>query len=558
MADSRAVEWLKRSEAAFEKLSGQFALAQALAEIFYPERATFFTDSLVGDEYYRDIYDGYPVLMRWRLGNALGAMSRGRGREWFKKVARPDWLDDVEAVGKWNEDVTRTTRGMLYEARAQFTPSMGLSDQDYAVFGWSPLKVTANTDNQGLLFRTLHPKAAAPEENSEGAIDVTHERPCYSGRVIGQMFGKRGKLSRAMKKAVEDDPLGEIPIHSCVLPIGDYEPSKKRPAPRGAKFVSLYLDAEKQDVIQEEYFYSFPYIWRRWMRSIVGSPLALSPCAMVALADAHMAQDIRRTLIEAMEFAADPARMISAGAIEGNLDLAPGGDNFIKRGYDYRTGRPIEPVDTGAMPNYALEFSKDSREYMGQCWLTNLLSLPQDRTMTAYEAERLLDQDAREAAPIFEPMEADNALTMGRVYDLGQRWGAYLPPPDALSRRDNGGDWDFETPVTLALRRLRAQQAVQAVDFTTRLAGLEAQFGQTRAFKRVAWDRVQADGMRGIGPNSWLRDDQEVDSDIAQLEGKEQLAEGLQLAGAAQQLGAGMGPNGQPLALPAPTPAGAE
>lgn len=556
MADTRAKEWIDRAASAFDKLGPRMALYQALAEIFYPERATFYADNLVGDEYYRDIYDPYCIMMRWRLGNALGAMSRGKGREWFKAIAFPDHLNESEPVGAYLEDKTRTMRALIYDPRAQFADNMGLSDQDYALFGYSPLKITNNRDNTGVLVRTLHPKTLAPEENSEGVIDIGHEKPKLTARVLGQMFGQRGKLSAAMKKAIEKDPLSEIEIGQCVFPITEYEPSKSRPAPRGAKFVSLYLDLEKSDVIQEEYFFTFPYVCRRWMRSVSGSPLALSPCAMVAMADAHMSQDTRRTLIEMMEFAADPARMIVASAVEGNLDLAPGGDNFIRRGYDFRNGDPIRPVNTGGEPKFAHEFAKENREFQGQAWLSNLLTLPQDRTLTAYEAERILDQDAREAAPIFEPMESDNSTFMARVDDIGERWGAFLERPEELQRAESR--YDFETPVSSALRRLRAQQAVQAIDFVGRLSQLELSAGQTQAYRRTNWKKIHSDGLRGIGPGDWLQDEMVAEQEIAGDETKKQITEAIGFGAAAQQLGGGMGPSGGPMALPAPQPAGAE
>lgn len=552
VVDSRAKEWLDRGDKAFERLAPQFALRQLLYEMFFPERASFFSEGLVGDEYYRELYNANQVLMRWRLGNAIGAMSRGRGREWFEAVSFPYWLNERQDVADWNTDTTKTQRSIFYDPRAQASQALALSDQDYAVAGYSPVRLTTNSDNTGVLYQTLHPKTCAPEENSEGVIDITHEKPRLTGRVITQMFGKRGKLSPAMKKAIERDPLEEIEIPSCVFPLKDYEPSKKRPAPKGAKFVVLYMDRERADVIQEEYFYSFPIIWRRWMRSVAGSPLGLSPCAMVALADANMSQEVRRSLIEAINYAADPARRISAGAIEGGLDLAPGGDNFVKRNYDFRTGEPIKAIDTGQMPDHVMEFDNNSTAFMGQCWLINLLTLP-TQPKTAYEAERILDQDAREATPIFEPMEADNATMMGRQYDIANRWRAFAQKPKALERADVRHE--FETPISLALRRLRAQQGVQVVSAVGSIAELEANYGKTAAFRRIDWPQLQKDMIAGIGPKNWMLDEEQAAELVQGDEAQKSVLEALQIGKEAAAVGTAIGPSGEPLALPAPQPA---
>lgn len=555
MADTLAQEWIKRGDRAFERQSGTHSLYQALAEIFFPERASFFNESLIGDEYYRQIYDGYPVMMRWRLGNALGAMTRGRGSEWFKAMSFPFHLNELHPVTAWNEDTTRTLRAILYDPRAQFGPAMALSDQDYATFGTSCVKATTNRNNTGMLYVTKHLSRVAAEENGEGEIDITHEKMRPTGRVLLDMFEQKGKLSRAMSAAATKDATGEIDgVRLVIFPVDQYEPTRdQKRATKQHKFVALYIDCESEKVIQTEFFWSFPYIWRRWMRAVAGTPLALSPCAMVGLADAHMGQAIRRTYMEAMEHAADPAVMVSAAAIEGPLDLAPSGENYIRRGYDWRNGAPIQTVKRDGMPNAAAEFAKENRESQGQAWLINLLTLPQNHAKTAYETERLLDQDARDASPIFEPMEADNSRLMGRTFNVADQWGAFAERPEEL-RKGAETRYEFETPVTAALRRLRAQQGMQVVAAVQQFGANEMQFGKTEAFRRVDWQKVQKDTIRGIGPGDWLRPDEEAGADIAEDQQMGNLQEAIGLAAQGQALNPELGGPQQPLGLPAPQP----
>jgi hypothetical protein len=560
-SDSRAREVCKRAESTFEKQSARQSLNQELAEIFFPERASFFGADLIGDEYYRDKYDGSPMFMRWRLGNALGAMSRGRGQEWFEAKVFPDWLNEKDPVADWNADKTKTMRSLVYDERAQMGAQLSLSDQDYATFGYSCVKLTTNDDLSGLLFRTKHLASVAGEENGEGIIDVTHERLRPTGRVALKMFERRGNLPRALKQAAMDDPSGRLDgLMLSVFPLGEYEPSKKRPPSKDHKWVALYVDCDTESVVQEEFFWSFPYIWRRWLQAVANSPYAVSPCAMLALADSHMGQDIRRTMIEAMERAADPPQMIAAGAIDGSLDLAPSGENYIRRNFDWRSGKPIQAVENGAMPNFAFEFAKSNTEAIAQYWLINLLTLPQDREMTAYETERLIDQDAREASPIFEPMEGDNARMMNRADDIGTRWGAFAPRPEQLVKRGVESKYSFETPISIALRRLRAQQATQVISFVGQMAQLEAQYQQTQAFRSVDWHKVIRDAIRGIGPGDWVRDEQEAAGDIAGDQQEVNIQKAIQLASQTNALASPSALSaGKPrAALPAPAPVNAQ
>jgi hypothetical protein len=559
MGDSRAEEWAKRADSAFESIARYHALCDDLAEIFYPERGGFCRDNTgdAGDEDYAKLYDGHPVLMRWRLGNAVGAMSRGRGRDWFKTKVYPYWLNERQRVQAWCEDADDVTRSILYHPRAQFSSQTGLCDQDYVTFGSGVQKVTENRDRTGILVQTPHLRGLAPEENAEGVIDVTHERMKLTARVVGQMFGHvRNKMSRALKKAIEKEQLSDIDcISQCVFPADEYAfMSGKRP-PGGAKFVSLYYDRDEMNVLDEQVFYSFPYIWRRWMRSSAGHIMGLSPCALVGLADGRMSQEIQRTLSEAMEYAADPATMIAAGAIEGAADLAPSGENYVNRKFDFRSGRPIQAIDKGQMPQYALEYAKAKQMFVGQSWLANLLTLPQERDLTKYEASKLLEEDAREAAPIFEPMEQDNANFLSRVFSIADRRKAYLPKPPELKHAEFRHE--LETPVTLAIDRLRAEQGMQALGAIERLGGLEQALGQTAAYRRADVEAIQRAIFKGVGPASWLRDEEEAQADIEADEDEQTLAKVLS---AGKELGA-FDPQQQvqqqqPLALPAPANAG--
>jgi hypothetical protein len=190
------------------------------------------------------------------------------------------------------------------------------------------------------------------------------------------------------------------------------------------------------------------------------------------------------------------------------------------------------------------------------------LTLPQDRDLTKYEASKLLEEDAREAAPIFEPMEADNSAIMARVFSIADRWGAFAARPEELKGAEVR--YEFETPVTIALDRLRAEQGLQAVDVVARLGELEMKVGQTEAFRRIQMAELQRDIFKGIGPASWLRDEADAAADIESDKMEQQIGKVLSagkesgILDALMQQGA---PGGQmpapqqPLALPAPVTA---
>jgi hypothetical protein len=160
------------------------------------------------------------------------------------------------------------------------------------------------------------------------------------------------------------------------------------------------------------------------------------------------------------------------------------------------------------------------------------------------------DQDAREASPIFEPIEADNARLMARTFSIADQWGAFAQRPEELKK---GAEtrYEFETPVSAALRRLRAQQGMQVVATVKEFGVAEMQFGKTEAFRRVDWQKLQKDTIRGIGPADWLRPDEAAAQDIAEDQQAANVQEAVGLAAQSQAL---MPPQAPAGLLPAPAP----
>ncbi len=561
MPDSRAEEWLKRATKAEQDQHMIHTLYDALAEIFYPERQDFLSQQSLGLERTTALYDGWPMKLRFDLSVALGAMMRPRGREWFVARSFPRWLNKREEVLRFCDDSSETLRDIVYAPGAQFVRAFLESDADYATFGTSILTQTYNRDRTGVLFECVHPRSVAFELSAENVPDLVYASPKHTGRRIGQLFGRNlSRLPEQIRRVVENEPGKEIDLKRCVVPIDEYadtwrSPGLRRRAARlGARYVSIYIDPATRTLLpagaetEEAIFFTSPYLVRRWM-TVSGEAWGRSPCTMAALADARMSQQLRRALLEAVEKAVDPTRLVRNEAIIGDLDLRAGGVVYAKRDADYKLGRPVENLESGAMPNYGLELTRDTREFLAAAFLQNLFKLPQDGQMTAYEVAERVEEFIRTGAPIFEPMEAENAIVMGRTWDLSERRGAFGPRPDALA--DAEVRFEFETPLSIALDKQRVAQGRQVIETTAQIAALDP-----GAPKRVNWKELQRDMMKGMGPARWWRDDAEADEE-ADAEGEKleaaQILEMAQSSGVLEALTGGAGEGGA-LALPAPAP----
>lgn len=514
MADSRAEEWLKRASKVEADQVMIHTLYDTLSEIFYPERQDFLSQQSLGLERTQHIFNGWPSKMRYDLSNQFGAMMRQRGREWFRRTAKHKDVADIQGVREWCDESTDTLRNILYERRAQFTRAMMEQDNDYVTFGTSIGVQTYNSDRSGVLFLTRHPRDVYFELSCENEPDIVYEDVEMTGRQLGKMFRGGKGLAQELKDAIEKRPTEKLKIKRIVVPVTDYEMASGKP-PKGAQYVSLYIDPRSRTVIpssdsrDEAFFWTMPYLIRRWF-TVSGEAWGRSPCTMLALGDARMGQTLRRSLIDAIEKATDPPMLAMHDGVMGDFNFHAGGVTFARRDSDYKMGRPVEPIQLGSQPNYGLELEERVTDFLQACFFQNVLKLPSaDAAMTAYEVSERIEEYIRSAGPVFEPMEADNARMLERTADLAERMGAFSEMPEELEQA--GSKFEFETPVSIALDKMRVQQAIDVIGKVAAQSQLDK-----NAPMRVNWKELQRDMMKGSGPARWWNGDQpEADDAIA-------------------------------------------
>lgn len=502
----RGLKWKKRGDQLFIKRDAYNSLFQAQAEIFYPERADFFGDRGEGDERYDGIFTSVPQRMRRDMANNLGAMLRPRGKEWFKAVARPDSLMEDKAAKTWLERATKTQRNIVYSPKANFTRAMSESDNDYVCFGNAIVRHTYNHEGSGLLFSCAHLKDCAWAENHEGAVDEIHEKMEMTLRQAAMLFGK-DNLPKEWREALEKHPEREVKVHRCVAPLEEYEYEKDERPRRDAKFMSIYLACEvdeKDAGLGEGYFNWFPYLVRRWM-TVSGEPYGRSPCAGVALADARTLNVAQQALLKSVEWRVDPPKVAAHDAVVGEINLRAGAVTYYDASALGDTNRKvIESLETGD-PRFGVELADRLAIEHGRVFFQNLLKLP-DKQMTAYEAGKWIEEYVRSAAPVFEPMEAENAQLMDAVFERAFAKGAFGDlidgVPDGMPEVLQGAevDFEFETPLSQAYRELKVQKATAlVVDMTA-----QAQVAPD-SMDNVDWDAVTRGRMEDL-PVDWLRD----------------------------------------------------
>lgn len=496
-------EAIQRSRLAFRRMEPMLRLYQAIAEMFYPERADFIGKISPGDERYWDIFDEEAMLLRRNLANQIGAMIRPRGQDWFKCKAYPRFLNEQDDVRIWCEQVTKVTREILYTSTSNFSRAMIESDNDYVAFGVSIVTHTYNTDKTGLIFECLHPRDCAWYKNSDFIVDEFYQRMTLTLNNIDRMGLV---LTPDLIKMWKENPHHEIEVHRCTYPIERYTGEGR--FPRSAKYAVMYFIPDLQVELKSKsgvtpFFRTWPFWVREWM-SVSGEPAGRSPCTSVALATARGLNQAGLSIIESLEKIVNPPLVAPDDGVAGEIQIRADGVTYYDTTLDYPGRDPIYALPTGR-PDFGMQYVEGKQAFLARAFLQNIINFPGiSKEMTKYEAQRLWEQYMRDAAPVFEPLEADNGRLLEPVFERAYdadgpgKSGAYPPPPEILFGAEV--KFDFDTPLSAAYARLEFEKAGEA-----HLYIVERSQTNPGIADLIDQDAMDHAALKAILPQSWVR-----------------------------------------------------
>lgn len=525
MAEQRARDLIQQGDHLFSVRMPLMSLWQEICDNFYPENAEYTRTRTLGEDFAANLDTSYPMLVRRDLGDSLSSMLRPAGQEWFA-IELEEGQDDLDQAGRdWLQWATRVQRRAMYDRASQFTRATKQGDHDFASIGQCVISSELNQDKTGLLFRCWPVRDTAWCDNAGGLTDTVHRKWKPSARDLVRRFPQG--VSEAVRRRAEKEPYAMIDVRHCVVPSDYYEiPGQRRAR---TPFVSVYVEAESGQIIEEIPSWSLIYTIPRW-RPYACSQYGYSPATTTALADARLIQAITRTLLEAGERATNPPMIGVADAIKSDLELFPGGFTHVDAKYDERLGEVLRPLvmDKSGIP-FGMDMAQDIRGMIRSAFYLDKLTMPAlgTRQMTAFEVGQIVQENIRQVMPLFEPMEADyNGSLCEETFNLLMRNGAFGSPdniPESLQGRRTR--FQFTSPLTEATERAKATKFAEGMG----LVGQAAQFDPGLAIEIDARQALR-DSLNGIGvPARWLRETKDVDAILAQRA----QAQALQQAGAA-------------------------
>jgi hypothetical protein len=480
-----------------------------------------------------DLFTGAPQVLRRDLANRIGNAIRPGNRDWIKLGARPEEMMNDDAVRLWCDTASRVHRRILYDRRANYTHTMSVGDNDYVCFGNAVSWCSYNKNRDGLVFKAVHLKDCVWATDESGIVNELYETLHLTLDDCVRLFGK-DKLPKAWIKKL-DAPAGgfdKVKVIRGVYPVREEDFDANRRPPKFMEYVVSYVvgDNECSDSehggLGESYCAAFPYNVRRWLP--LDEPFGRSPCTTIALADSRRLNVAEMATLKAIEWAVDGPMWAEEDAVVSSFELRSGGITFVNTENMANSRDPIGRIQ-GGEPRFGMEYTDRRRADMTVQFYETLWKLP-EREMTAYETAERMEILVQEAAPVFQPMEADLSFQQDTVFDKASRapggspYNIDGPPPDSLVF-DGTTEWEFETFIATSLRKMRSAKAQEIIRHVSEARMVKPDYGD-----HLNWEEMEREALAGLGPERWIMPRQmvkQIKANRAQAERQAQMEEDM-------------------------------
>jgi hypothetical protein len=456
--EKRVLSHIKRQKAAQNRRSQFEQHWDDLTRVLLPRRQGFMETLQAGDQRVDNIYDGTPMQGARSLANTVGAMIRPEGQDLTVIRTEDDQLSQIGEVQDWLGRATENLNEAIRDPRARFRQATGEVDLDLVVLGTGILYLGLGTDQDHLLFQSVHLKDGYPLFSDEGLpVGLYRTKKMYLWQAE-MMFGLEN-LSRESKERI----LNKKQDEKIELLYSVQKRKKAKADPIFAKdmpYEELWMEVPAKHVIREKGFHEFPFVIPRWDTSS-GEDYGRSP-GMIALPDANTLQAMGETILVAGQRVADPPLMAPNDGAFSEVNTFPGGMSY----YDVETasqvgGNPFFPLISGANLPVTRDMQTDIRNQVAAAFFKNILNLPQSGPqMTATEVIQRKDEFIREVGPVFGRFETDyNHPIAERAFKIMLRNNNFGEIPEMLQGQNV--KFEFDLPVNKIKKQVEAASATQ-------------------------------------------------------------------------------------------------
>lgn len=514
----------------FTKRLSLMILWQEIAENFFPERADFTYNRVLGTDFAAGMMTSYPFICRRDFGDQLGQMLRSDN--WFHPAVKGVPMEQLDTDGRqWLEWAGQVQRRAMYDRAAQFERATKLSDHDFVTFGQTPMSIEMNYRDTALLYRNYHLRDVCWTEDDKGEVGSVFRKWKPTAQNLLRLYpatAHRNTIELARKQPYDEVDCLHMVVEADTFDGDLVDPQLRGYGKRGRQpRILICYDTANQTILEATPIWHRHYIIPRWIRP-GHTQYAFSPATVAALADARLLQAMTLTLLEAGEKITNPPMVATEQAVRSDIDIAPGGVTWVDIEYDERLGEALRPMtlDAKGMP-IGIDMQRDSRLMVSNAFYLNKIAPPlisKDPRMTAFQAGQVVQQWIREALPLFQPIEPEyNGQLCEETFGLLLRNGAFGDPrniPRSLMGADI--DWRFTSPLHDVVEQQKGQKFLEMKQLLAEAVAMDPAC-------QYLPDTLTAlrDALNGIGvPARWQHTEDMVEASVRKAQAQ-QAAEQL-------------------------------
>lgn len=394
-------------------------LWQRVSDYIIPHRADFTIHRYPGQRRDYEIYDTTATWALNQLAAGLHTLLTTPALPWFYLTTRHAELLSQQAMQIWLAEVQSRINAVFNDPGTHFQGQIHETYLDIGAFGSGVMDVQ-DTKN-GIRFANRFLGECYFAQTATGEIDTLYRAFSLPYHRIVDIFGE-DVLPESMRKEGTKNPFQLFKLIHATYP-------------KDGKWASCYYTVDKNILLREGTFKTFPYITPRWEKSHV-EVYGRGP-GINALGDILMVNEIKRTLLRAAHKAVDPPLLVPDQGFMQAINLNPGGQNY----YDTTSPGSIQYLEAKSQFPIGERMLEMAQQDIIRAFYVDMLQLPgglmpgaknQNTYMTATEATIRRENAMRVIGPQVSRLQNELLSPLiSKVYEILVQRRAIPRPPDA-------------------------------------------------------------------------------------------------------------------------------
>lgn len=409
-------------------------LYQQVKDVVWPNSNDFTVTRQPGTYLVELIYDSTAPWANEQFANGIHAAVANPFEDWSKIRCQDEDCNEDDECLDWMEKVSDLISDCYSHPQANHKQTLHEYFLSLGCLGTGIVCQEWDDEIDSPCFSSISLSDIWIGEDDKGRVNRVFRRVQWTKRQAIERFGEDNLPTKLLDKKIKLD--GEkYDFIQCVEPRKDRNPNGKGAKDMVYKSVWVYIGGslvgggggspaahEEPFICWEGGYLTLPYHVGRWTK-ISGQEYGRS-CAMTALPDIRVANQMEKIGLRADQKIVDPPMMMPHDAFMSQLDMTPGAVNL----YDSSAGLPADafrPIQSGVSIRDHQVMLEDKRSSIKQIFYADLGNIPfkKERQTTA-EIQAQQDSLLRNIAPLVGRQEAELLGPMiMRTFQLLQRWG---------------------------------------------------------------------------------------------------------------------------------------